>query len=437
MPLPSLSDTIAAIATAPGKGAIGIVRVSGKGCLELLAPLWRGRNPAKLRGGRFTHGQVVAPGTGEVLDDALLLVFRAPHSYTAQDSAELHCHGSPAVLRRVLQAILEQGARPAHPGEFTLRAYLNGRMDLAQAESVLSLVESESDAARRQALRGLSAGLSQRIGGLSERLFTLLAHIQAWLDYPEEGVEAAQIRETLEPVLAEVRHLLSTAPAGRIAQKGARIALIGPPNAGKSSLLNALLGYSRAIVTPVAGTTRDYLEAPLEIAGIPIVAIDTAGVRETDDLVEQSGVERALLIAQEADLVLYLADSSQPLAEPPALPPGRTLQVATKSDLPAVWGDPGFLRVSAATGAGLEALKAAIHARVLGDAPEGEVWVSNERHVEALREAERHLQEALVAPEDLAGVSIEGALEALAQIIGKDVSEEVIDRVFRNFCVGK
>jgi tRNA modification GTPase len=336
-----------------------------------------------------------------------------------------------------LQAVLEQGARPAQPGEFTLRAYLNGRMDLAQAESVLSLVESESDAARRQALRGLSAGLSQKIEGLSEQLFTLLAHIQAWLDYPEEGVEAAQIQQTLGPVLSEVQHLLSTAPAGRIAQQGARIALLGAPNVGKSSLLNALLGYQRAIVTPIAGTTRDYLEAGLEIAGIPIVAIDTAGVRETTDVVEQSGVERALLIAQEADLVLYLADLSQPLVEPPELPEERTLQVATKSDLPAVWQDSSFLRVSAATGSGLEELKTAIHARVLGDAPEGEVWVSNERHVEALREAERHLQEALVAPEDLAGVSIEGALEALARIIGKDVSEEVIDRVFRNFCVGK
>ncbi len=437
MGLPSLNDVIAAIATPPGKGAVGIVRVSGNGSLELVSRLWLGKNPGQLGGGRFTYGKIQDPHSQEILDEALLLVFRKPHSYTGQDSVELHTHGSPAVLRRVLQTLFELGARPAQPGEFTLRAYLNGKMDLAQAESVLSLVESESDAARRQALRGLSAGLSEKIAALSERLFGLLAHIQAWLDYPEEGVEAVQIRAALEPILHEIKHLLATAPAGRIAQKGARIALVGAPNAGKSSLLNALLGYERAIVTPIPGTTRDYLEAPLEIAGVPIVAVDTAGVRETADPIEKSGVARALQIAQEADLVLYLADQSQPMPSPPHLPWERTLRVATKADLPPAWMDAAFVRVSSQTGLGLQELGQQIHRRLLGEAPEGEVWISNERHVEALRRAETHLLEALSAPEDLAGVSIEMALDALAEILGKDVSEEVIDRVFRNFCVGK
>jgi tRNA modification GTPase len=416
---------------------VGVVRVSGEGSLELVARLWSGKNPCRLAGGRFTYGKICNPATGEILDEALLLVFRRSHSYTGQESAELHTHGSPAVLRKVLQTLFEQGARPAQPGEFTLRAFLNGKMDLAQAESVLHLVESESEAALRQALRGLSAGLSQKIQHLSERLFNLLAHIQAWLDYPEEGVEPAQIQETLKPVLQQIQHLLATAPAGRIAQKGARIALVGAPNVGKSSLLNALLGYERAIVTPIPGTTRDYLEAPLEIAGVPIVAVDTAGLRETDDLIEKSGVERAMQIAQEADLVVYLADQSQPKTAPPALPWERTLQVATKADLPAIWADGAFVAVSSLTGHGLEALRQQIRSRLLGEAPEGEVWISNERHVEALRRAEAHLKEALEAPEDLAGVSIEAALGALAEIVGKDVSEEVIDRVFRNFCVGK
>lgn len=437
MALPSLTDIIAAIATPPGKGAVGIVRLSGPGSLELAAKVWQGKSPLKMSGGQFSFGRIVNPQTLETLDEALLLVFKAPHSYTGQDAVEFQTHGSPAVLRQVLQALLENGARPAQPGEFTLRAYLNGRMDLAQAESVLGLVESESDAARRQALRGLSAGLSQKIQGLSEQLFTLLAHIQAWIDYPEEGVEAAQIEAVLKPVVSEIEHLLATAPAGRIAHRGARLALVGAPNAGKSSLLNALLGYDRAIVTPIPGTTRDYLEAPLEIAGIPITAIDTAGLRETADAVEQSGVERAMNIAQEADLVLLLADQSQPLEALPPLPLERTLRLATKADLKPAWQDAGFWPVSSQTGMGLEGLKHQIHQRLLGDAPESEVWLSNERHVEALRAALGHLGEALAAPEDLAGVSIEAALEQLSAILGKDVSEEVIDRVFRNFCVGK
>ncbi|MCS7057512.1 MAG: tRNA uridine-5-carboxymethylaminomethyl(34) synthesis GTPase MnmE [Meiothermus sp.] len=437
MGLPSLQDIIAAIATPPGRGAVGVVRVSGPGSLELVGKLWQGKDPSRLPGGRFTFGKVCDPRSGEVVDEALLLVFRAPHSYTGQDSAELQTHGSPAVLRRVLQVLFQNGARPAQPGEFTLRAYLNGRMDLAQAEAVLSLVEAESEAARRQALRGLSAGLSKRIRALSEGLFDLLAHIQAWLDYPEEGVEPVEVAVRLEPVLTEVRRLLATAPAGRIASRGARVALVGAPNAGKSSLLNALLGYERAIVTPIPGTTRDYLEAPLEVGGVPVTAIDTAGVRETDDPVERSGVERALQIAQEADLVLYLADQSQPKPPPPPLPWPRTLRVATKADLPPAWQDEAFLPVSSLTGMGLEALRQEVHRRLLGEAPQGEIWISNERHVEALRRAEAHLQAALEAPLDLAGLSIEMALEALSEILGKNVSEEVIERVFRNFCVGK
>lgn len=434
--MPSLHDSVAAIATPPGKGAVGIVRLSGNEALEIAAKVWRGKDPRGMGGGQFTYGEIV-DARGEILDEALLLVFRKPRSYTGQDSVEFQTHGSPAVLRQVLQALLEAGARPAQPGEFTLRAYLNGRMDLAQAESVLALVESESDAARRQARRGLSRGLSQRIESIADRLYDLLAHIQAWLDYPEEGVEPVEIQTTVSQVLAEVEHLLATAPAGRIAQKGARLALVGAPNAGKSSLLNALLGYERAIVTPIPGTTRDYLEAPLEIAGVPIVAVDTAGVRNTDDPVERAGVERALGIAQEADLVLYLADPTQPRPEPPDLPWERVIKVATKADLPALWEDAGFIRVSSPTGSGLDTLRKAIHHKLMGQAPGGEVWISNERHAQALAEARSHLLEARWAPEDLAGLSVEAALEALNQILGKDVSKEVIERVFRNFCVGK
>lgn len=429
------SDPICAIATSPGKGAIGVVRLFGEGALEVAAKVWRGKDPRRIKGGRFTLGEVVDPKTGEAIDQALLLVFRAPHSYTGEDGVEFQTHGSPAVLRRVLEALVQAGARVAGPGEFTLRAYLNGKMDLAQAEAVLALVEAEGDLARRQALRGLSGALSEKIRRLTERLLDLLAHIQALLDYPEEGVEPHRAEGVIREALEEIGNLLASARAGWLAQKGARLALLGAPNAGKSSLLNALLGYDRALVAPTPGTTRDYLEAPLELFGIPLIAIDTAGIRETEDPVERAGVERALRIAEEADLILFLADRAAPKPTPPPLPPG-TLYVATKADLPALWEDPLYLPVSSRTGEGLETLKGAIWERLLGNPLEA-VWLLSERQVEALSRARAHLEEALLAPEDLMGLSLEEAIRALNELLGLEVGEEVLERVFRNFCVGK
>ncbi|MGQ9735012.1 MAG: tRNA uridine-5-carboxymethylaminomethyl(34) synthesis GTPase MnmE [Thermaceae bacterium] len=428
-------DPICAIATPPGKGAVGVVRLSGTGALEIAARVFS-KDPRRMKGGRFTLGEVIDPKTGEVIDQALLLVFRAPHSYTGEDAVEFQTHGSPAVLRRAMEALVEAGARPAGPGEFTLRAYLNGKLDLAQAEAVLALVEAEGDLARRQALRGLSGALSQKIQSLTHTLLDLLAHIQALLDYPEEGVEPHRAEGVIQGVLEEVRTLLASARSSRIAQRGARIALLGAPNAGKSSLLNALLGYERALVAPIPGTTRDYLEAPLEISGIPLVAIDTAGIRETEDPIEREGVARALAIAEEADLILFLADRSAPKPIPPPLPPERTLYVATKADLPPRWGDPSYLPVSSKTGEGLEALKERIRERLLGG-PAETPWLLSERQAEALRKAQTHLEEALRAPEDLMGLSLEEAVRALNELLGLEVGEEVVERVFRNFCVGK
>lgn len=430
-----LRDPICAIATPPGKGAIGVVRLSGEGALELAARVWRGKDPRGLKGGRFTLGEVVDPKTGEALDQALLLVFRAPRSYTGEDLVEFHTHGSPAVLRRVLEVLLEAGARLAGPGEFTFRAYMNGKLDLAQAEAVLALIEAEGELARRQALRALEGALSRRIEALENRLLDLLAHIQALLDYPEEGVEPLEAERTIREVLAEVEALLAQAKASRLAQKGARLALIGAPNAGKSSLLNALLGYERALVSPIPGTTRDYLEAPLELFGIPLVAVDTAGVRETEDPLERMGVERALRIAEEADLVLYVVDRSLPKPTPPPLPWERTLKVATKSDLPPAWEDPEFLPVSSLTGEGLDRLKEALKEALLGK--EGGEVLLTERQVEALLRARERLEEALSLPEDLMGLALEEAARALALLTGKEVAEEVVARVFQNFCVGK
>jgi len=431
----TLKDPICAIATPLGKGAIGVVRLSGEGALEVASRVWRGKDPRKLKGGRFTLGEVVDPETGEVLDQALLLVFRAPRSYTGEDACEFHTHGSMAVLRRVLEALVKAGARMAGPGEFTFRAYMNGKLDLAQAEAVLALVEAEGDLARRQALRSLEGSFSRKIAALEDRLLSLLAHIQALLDYPEEGVEPLEARRVIGEVLEEVEALLAQARSSRLAQRGARLALIGAPNAGKSSLLNALLGYERALVSPIPGTTRDYLEAPLELFGIPLVAVDTAGIRDTLDPLERAGVERALRIAEEADLVLYVADRSAPKPPPPPLP-SRTLKVATKADLPPLWEDAEFIPVSSVTGEGLGQLKEAIREALLGKG-EGEYLLS-ERQIEALHQARERLLEAQNLPEDLMGLALEEALKALASLRGrKEVSEEVVARVFQNFCVGK
>jgi tRNA modification GTPase len=431
----NLKGPICAIATPPGKGAIGVVRLSGEGALELAARAFRGKDPRRLKGGRFTLGEVVDPATGEVIDQALLLVFRAPHSYTGEDLVEFQTHGSSAVLRRVMEVLVSLGARPAGRGEFTLRAYLNGKLDLAQAEAVLALVEAEGELARRQALRALEGALSRRIAALEEKLLGLLAHIQALLDYPEEGVEPHRAEGVIREALAEVEGLLAQAKASRLAQKGARLALVGAPNAGKSSLLNALLGYERALVSPIPGTTRDYLEAPLELFGIPLIAVDTAGVRETEDPLERAGVERALRIAEEADLVLYLADRSAPRPPPPPLPWERVVRVATKADLPKAWEDPAFLSVSSVTGEGMERLKEALKEALLGR--EGGEFLLTERQVEALLRSKERLREALALPEDLMGLALEEALRALAALTGREVAEEVVARVFQNFCVGK
>jgi tRNA modification GTPase len=334
-----------------------------------------------------------------------------------------------------MEVLVSLGARPAGRGEFTLRAYLNGKLDLAQAEAVLALIEAEGELARRQALRALEGALSRRIAALEEKLLGLLAHIQALLDYPEEGVEPHRAEGVIREALAEVEGLLAQAKASRLAQKGARLALIGAPNAGKSSLLNALLGYERALVSPIPGTTRDYLEAPLELFGIPLIAVDTAGVRETEDPLERAGVERALRIAEEADLVLYVADRSAPRPPPPPLPWERVVRVATKADLPPAWEDPAFLSVSSVTGEGMERLKEALKEALLGR--EGGEFLLTERQVEALLRAKERLEEALALPEDLMGLALEEALRALAALTGREVAEEVVARVFQNFCVGK
>ena len=431
-----LSDTIAAVATAPGSAGVGIVRISGPDALHIADSLFRGRAlPSATAGGRFLYGQFVNAG-GEVLDEGLCLVFRAGHSYTGEDVAEMQSHGSPAVLAELLAAALNAGARAADPGEFTLRAYLGGRMDLAQAEAVLNLMGAQTETARRQATLGLSGALSRRISEVQGLVTRTLSALQAMLDYPDEGVPEEERVQPLRAAEAELRALIASGRAGRLATQGARLALIGRPNAGKSSLLNALVGYERSIVTPLAGTTRDYLEAGLELGGLPIVLVDTAGLRDTSDEIEAAGVRQARRLAQGADLVLYLEDGSAPREAAEDLPEG-TLLVQTKTDLKTLWYDPAALQVSAVTGAGLPELRQAVLETLLGNAGRQEVWLGSQRQQDAARRALEHIQAAHGLPDDLASYELEEALRAMSELTGRDAREDVIDSVFRNFCVGK
>ncbi|MDZ7704334.1 MAG: tRNA uridine-5-carboxymethylaminomethyl(34) synthesis GTPase MnmE [Trueperaceae bacterium] len=447
MPLPPLNDTITAIATAPGTGAVGIVRLSGPQSYEVADAIFtpkRGTPVSELPAGRVVYGRIYQDG--ELIDESLLLTFRAPHSYTAEDVIEFQTHGGPAVLRAVLDLCVQHGARLAQPGEFTLRAYLNGRLDLVQAEAVLDLVNAQTDSARRSAALGLTKALSEQLDLIQTDLTGVYGNLQAVFDYPEEGVPESDFVTPLERAKARIEQLLKTAKAGNIARRGAKLALIGRPNAGKSSLLNALLGYQRSIVSDIPGTTRDYLEAPLDIGGVPVTAIDTAGIRDTEDTIEASGVTAAKDIAAGADLSLLLLDVSEPLGDEDmalvgGLEPSRTLVVASKTDLPNVWItplSPEPLPVSAHTGDGLDALQQAIRDRLIGDAGSSELWLSSERHIDTLRTVHQLIDQALGAPDDLAALDLADALRHLSAITGRgDVAEETLAHIFANFCVGK
>ncbi len=463
MALPPSNDTIAAIASAPGNGAIGIVRVSGPECYAVADRLFSsraGRKPSDYPAGRVVYGRVVdiERATAETVDEALLLTFRGPSSYTGQDVVELQTHGGPAVLRRVLELCVTAGARLAGPGEFTLRAYLNGRLDLAQAEGVLDLVNAATQSARRNAASGLSGALSRRIDDIQTDVTSAYAAVQAAFDYPEEGVPEAQLEAPLTRAVAQLDELLATAEAGRLSRNGARLALIGRPNAGKSSLLNALLGYQRSLVSDLPGTTRDYLEAPLVVAGVPLTLIDTAGIRLTDDRLEASGVDLTHQVSASADLRIVLVDRSQPLSEVDeellasvvavdAEEGGAAVVVASKADLPPAWeeralatrlGDVPLVSVSAVTHAGLDGLKDALSAELLGGAASAELWIGNERHVQALEAARAHVLAALEGSHDLAALELQDAIADLASVTGREgVAEETLAAIFANFCVGK
>ena len=454
-----MSDLIAAVATPPGPGGVGIVRLSGPGAhraaAQVFRPMQRGAltdAPDRL----LVYGTVLGP-EGEGIDRGLAFVSHAPHSYTGEDTAELQCHGSPVVLGLVLEALYQAGARPARPGEFTQRAFLNGRLDLTQAEAVIDLIEADSARAVRNAAGQLAGALSRRIGGVYDALTDLMAHFCAVLDYPDEDLDPFRA-EGMAAVLAEqgaaLAALLQTAARGRRLRGGVVCALVGRPNAGKSSLLNALAGYERAIVTDRPGTTRDTVEAAVSLAELPFRLIDTAGLRASDDPAERLGVARSRAAMDEADVVLLVCDgTASPGDEERALLAElgeRAVVVRSKADRPAVWDAlPGSetVAVSARTGAGLAELEAVLGRRGAALLPavragaQG-LMLTNARQTDAVRralEAVRRAEEGLGAglPPDLLLTDVEDALAALGELTGRTVREDVTDRIFSRFCVGK
>ncbi|WP_419898444.1 tRNA uridine-5-carboxymethylaminomethyl(34) synthesis GTPase MnmE [Roseomonas sp. USHLN139] len=434
--------TIFALASGAGRAAIAVIRLSGPDTGAILQRL-AGRLPAPRQASLRRLRQ---PDSDEVLDEALVLWFPAPRSYTGEDAAELHLHGGRAVVDGVGAALIALGARPAEPGEFTRRAFLNNRLDLTAAEGIADLIDAETAAQRRQALRQAGGALARRYAGWADRLTRLLAHQEAAIEFAEDGLPnslEAEVRAGSAALAAEIAGHLADGQRGERLREGLWAAIIGAPNAGKSSLLNALAGREAAIVSARAGTTRDVVEVRLDLGGVPVLLADTAGLRETEDEIEAEGVRRARRRAEEADLVIavFAADAPPDATTLGLLAPG-TLVVANKTDLapaPATIGGEVPLPVSAATGQGLPALQEALAAAAAQRA-----WLSEEavltrpRHRAALAEAAAWLEEAGRAPlPEIAAEALRAGLRALGRLTGRIGVEQVLDVVFGDFCIGK
>jgi tRNA modification GTPase len=449
VPVETAPDTIAAISTPVGEGAIAMVRISGEHAIAVADQIFRGKEkPSATPSQSQRLGEIFAED--RVIDQVMLSVHRAPASYTGEDLVEISCHGGVLVTAQVLETCLGAGARAARPGEFTERAFLNGKMDLTQAEAVIDLIRARTELALRSAREQLEGGLGQKIGVIRSELVEILAHLEAAIDFPEEGIvpdEGARLKARLEAVQLQMRLLLATADQGRILREGLRAVIYGPANAGKSSLLNRLLGYERAIVSDQPGTTRDTIEEVINLRGIPIRLLDTAGVRESPDEIESAGMMRTERSVAEADFLLYVLDRSVP--KPTGFSEnsnGQTrIVLLNKSDLPehADWQDVDALRICCLSSGGLSGLEDAIVARISGQHLRAESGVAiNARHRDCLRRAlsscdlAAGTMEAAFAPEYVA-LDLRGALRALEEITGAVNSEEIRDALFAQFCIGK
>lgn len=448
-------ETIAAIATPPGEGGVAIVRISGKEAFPIAAKIFSG--PIHTYKSHTAHYGQVKDAQGKHVDDVLVLVMRGPRSYTGEDTVEIHCHGGSLITRKVLEVTLEAGARAARPGEFTFKAFINGKLDLAQAEAVQSLISAKNEYALNAAEGQLKGSISTKILEFQKQFTMIAAILEAWVDFPEEGLEFTTMEELcrdLEAVLLSLSSLLKTFHDGKILQDGISLCLIGSPNVGKSSLMNALLDKDRAIVSHVPGTTRDILEDQMRLNGLNLRLLDTAGIRTTDESIEQEGIRRSKEAMAEADLILFVLDASKGYDEEDQrllsnAPKGKAIIVWNKIDLPhsslpSIDHYPYSVSLSAKHRIGMDQLRAMIDKVIWENGPPSkeEILITNVRHKEALQEAIHAGHKVLyglqagVSPEFLS-IDMRTCLSELGKIIGTNVGEDILSAIFSTFCIGK
>ena len=453
-------DTIAAISTPRGEGGIGIVRLSGKEALSILCEIFKPksrRDVSELRSYTITYGHIY---DGEkLIDEVLVSVMKGPRTYTREDIVEINCHGGYIITEKVLELVLKKGAKLAEPGEFTRRAFLNGRLDLTQAESVIDIIHGKTEKSITLSLNQLRGDLKEQIGILKKLLLDVAAHVNVVLDYPEEGIDEplpANLRGNLETVIAETTKLIASYDKGKMIKEGVKTAIVGKPNVGKSSLLNSVLREERAIVTRIAGTTRDTIEEIVNIKGIPLVMIDTAGIRETEDEVENIGVEKSKSLIKNADLVLFVLDASREL-DPEDMEIYNRIEsdkvigilnkidIERKINIEELTKVKKWIEISALEKIGIEDLEDEIYEYVVSGQVEDsseKLVITNVRHKSALEKTKKSVENILETidmgyPMDLIAVDLNEALDSLSEVTGEISNEDLLDHIFSNFCVGK